>query len=686
MAYIVVEDFRQGLDRRKKIYTAPPGTLWTARNAHLTRGGELEKRKAFVSKYSLPAGATKHLHEVSGALYVFGHGATPGGMPAGVNYQRLQPPDAATLIKVLAVENFNGQIYAIAEFSDGDIYHYYNGSRVTTWDGIASSIANNNGIASSLQAKIDADPAVSTSVVGAVITITAAVAGTTFTIAQSTVNGGTNSNQSITLVETVANVSAVTEVLATTSFAVTGGSSNPGVNKVNSITVDGVDVLGAAVNWATSNSQTAANIASQINTFTSSPNYTASAVGNVVTISAVAGTGSLPNGFVCVVNCAGDVTATTPANMSGGVSAVSAVARVVTATIGGTFEAADTFTITINGLDYVVSGAAAGTGRTARTLKNNVYSTTQSLMYRCAEGNPNQWGAGTGATFHNIATQASGSEQLTALGVYQNNMAVFTRKAVQIWFVDPDPVANRLLQVLNNIGTFAANSIAAVGDSDIFFLAPSGVRSLRARDSSNSASVYDIGTPIDPIIIEAIKDASEAERNAAIGFIEPVEGRYWLALEDKFYIFTFYPTSKISAWSIYEPGWSIDAAAVANDRIYVRSGDTIYLYGGDNDDTYDAIEVEIVLPFADAKTPGTEKTWGGLDVACEGAWTIEAAYDINQPDERDTVAVVTGTTFGDADLALEGKSSHIGFRLVHNKAEYASLSKLIAHYEGGEAG
>lgn len=617
---------------------------------------------------------------------MFGHAATPVGIPAGVNYQRLQPPDAATLTKVLVAENFNGKIYAIAEFSDGDVFHFYDGARVTTWDTVASSVANNNGVASSLQTKIDTDPAVSATVLGSVITITAAVAGTTFTIAQSTANGGTNPDQSITLLETVANVSAVAEVLATTSFAVTGGTASAGVNKVSSITVDGVDVLGAAVDWVTSNSQTATNIAAQINTYTSSPNYSASANGNVVTISAAAGTGALPNGFVCAVNKAGDVTTTTPANLSGGVTAVAAVARVVTATIGGTFEAADSFTITINGLDYIVSGAAAGTGRTARTLKNNLYSTTQSLMYRCAEGNPNQWGSGTGATFHNIATQAAGSEQLTALGVYQNNMAVFSRKAVQIWFVDPDPSLNRLLQVLNNIGTFAANSIAAVGDSDIFFLAPSGVRSLRARDSSNSASVYDIGTPIDPIVIAAIKAATEAQRNAAIGIIEPIEGRYWLALGNKFYIFTFYPTSKISAWSIYEPGWNIDAVAVANDRIYVRSGDTIYLYGGDNDDQYDAIEVEIVLPYLDAKTPGTKKKWTSLDVACEGTWLVQAGFDASNPDERDDVATVIGDTFDDDRLDMNGEGSHLGFRLVHNKAEYASLSKLIAHYDGDEAG
>src|SRR3546814_10554479 len=69
------------------------------------------------------------------------------------------------------------------------------------------------------------------------------------------------------------------------------------------------------------------------------------------------------------------------------------------------------------------------------------------------------------------------------------NLAIFARRAIQIEYVDPDPALNQQLQVLNNIGTVAPHSVVSFGDSDVFFLSESGVRSLRARDSSNSASV-----------------------------------------------------------------------------------------------------------------------------------------------------------------------------------------------------
>lgn len=47
MAYLVIENFANGLDLRKSRTTAPPGSLRVLRNAFINEGGEIEKRKAF---------------------------------------------------------------------------------------------------------------------------------------------------------------------------------------------------------------------------------------------------------------------------------------------------------------------------------------------------------------------------------------------------------------------------------------------------------------------------------------------------------------------------------------------------------------------------------------------------------------------------------------------------------------
>src|SRR3546814_19849006 len=82
--------------------------------------------------------------------------------------------------------------------------------------------------------------------------------------------------------------------------------------------------------------------------------------------------------------------------MAGGVDAQSAQRQIYTAEIGGTFEVADTFTITLDGEDFTASGGSVGTGLTARTLKGKLYSTTQRLTYFCAVHNPRPLGSGRG--------------------------------------------------------------------------------------------------------------------------------------------------------------------------------------------------------------------------------------------------------------------------------------------------
>ena len=137
MAYVLVEDFRGGLDSRRSNVTATPGTLITLKNAHITRGGEIEKRPAFVPLATLPSNTTG-LAAANGQIYVFGSDASSAvtfasGTPANVNYVRLQQPSGTALTKVLDTDFFDGQVYASAQFADGRIYHYYNGTRITDW-------------------------------------------------------------------------------------------------------------------------------------------------------------------------------------------------------------------------------------------------------------------------------------------------------------------------------------------------------------------------------------------------------------------------------------------------------------------------------------------------------------------------------------------------------------------------
>ena len=70
MAYLLLEDFKFGLDSRRFKLNAPPGTLTVLTNGHITPGGEIEKRKAFENFYLPPD--TFGLEVTSAGFEVYG--------------------------------------------------------------------------------------------------------------------------------------------------------------------------------------------------------------------------------------------------------------------------------------------------------------------------------------------------------------------------------------------------------------------------------------------------------------------------------------------------------------------------------------------------------------------------------------------------------------------------------------
>lgn len=310
MPYSFIKDFKNGVDRRRRQSAVDAGTLYTLINAHITRGGDVEKRKAFASKYTLPAG-TFGLHNVAGTLYVFGSVADPG-VPAGVTYQRLQHPGGSSysMTAVVAVENFNGAPYVVAEFSDGYQYHFYDGSQVFDWHAgiVRPYMTNNAGIATHLKNVIDADPDFSATVVSNQITITGPI-GEDFEIELTTENGGATDDQTLTHSVIRSARASIEEARAVGNFSILGGSSGAS-NKVTSVTAGGTALLGAAVSWATNNAVTAADVATEINDNTSSGlshGYEASSQSGVVYIYAPFGEGADAEGQAVVVTVTGDV-------------------------------------------------------------------------------------------------------------------------------------------------------------------------------------------------------------------------------------------------------------------------------------------------------------------------------------------------------------------------------------------
>ena len=805
MPYVQVQDIRLGMDRkREQRVVGGLGTAWTIKNAHLSRGGDIQRRKSFVKQSGSFPSTTKGLYAINETLYTTGYSAAQAGnVPPGVTHLLTQHPTPTTPIrKSLDGEGFDGTLYAIIEFTDGNIYHYYGANRITDWDTLATNIGTNNALAAALADAIDQSGAVSASNAGPVITITSSVAGVPFTITQNTVNNGANPDQTITLLQTQPNVVAASEVLSkatititggtanagtnninsitvdgvdilagpaevisTGSFTVTGGAAIPGVDKINTITVNGVDILGAAVDhtgdnsttataivaqinsyisspnytasavgpvitisalaglgsspnsfvvtpnvaggftvsavnnmangaypgvaWVTSNSATASAIASRINSQTTSPDYTATAVGPIVTISAPTGTGAAPNGFIVNVTKSGDVTENHQAIMTGGVTGTAAVAQVYTATIGGTFETADQFTISINSESYTITGGASGTGTSILAFKKKLYSTASANLYFSALNAPTQWISGVDYGFLNMASQTAGQETLIAAEEYQGLMVIFSENNIRIWSISEDSSANVFIQTLQNTGTIAPKSVVPYGANDVFYLSASGVRSIKARDSSNAAYVSDVGTPIDTHIQEYMNTLTQEEVRDAVGMVEPIDGRFWIGIKNRIYVLSYFPSAKISAWSYYEVEFDIKNFAKVGNRVYVRgtegSTDFLYLYGGLDNNTYPVANADICtieLPYFSANDPAGKKDLIGFDIVGINSWNVELLPDPNNDQVKVNLGVATGVTYGQPRFGVDGITPLFALTLTCNQAGPATISALAMHYDG----
>tara|TARA_R110002153_G_scaffold272486_1_gene441225 strand:+ start:944 stop:3013 length:2070 start_codon:yes stop_codon:yes gene_type:complete len=689
MAYVLIEDFRGGLDARRSDVTATPGTLITLKNAHITRGGEIEKRPAFVSLATLPSNTTG-LAAANGQIYVFGSAAASSvtfasGTPANVNYVRLQHPSGTALTKVLDTDFFDGQVYASAQFADGRIYHYYNGVRITDWfDGRSRN--------------------------------------------QFSVTGGSSGGTA-----------------ATGSFTVASGTANPGDN-IRIVRVNNIDLFSSSVAHTGTDSSTATNVANAINAATTSPNYTASASGAVVTITAVT-TGITVNGFAVTVEVDGAVSVSTINNMSGGVdnavtnitvNGVSIINAQITwatsnsnmATLisdaindAGTtpeYESTSTgvlvnitskdsgsssnnyavvITVTGNvttsftGSSAIMDGGATSNnvngytpGSFIKPVKTKMYGLSDSLLHFSGVNDPNEWNnTAVGAGFINLSNNAGGSEALQAVASYYSNLAVFAKEAIQIWFVSADEAQNSQIQVLNNTGTISPQSVIEFGDNDVFYLSESGIRSLRARDSSNAAFVGDIGNPIDDIILTEISSDRDAALNSQ-AILDPKNGRYLIAIGSVVYVFSYFPSSKVSAWSTYEPGFVIDNWSYDGTQVLCRSGNALYSLGGSTGQTYDSSTVEIQLPFLDAAKPATSKDFTGIDLSCTNQWTVYVSTDPTDITINQEIATIDRTTYGLGRATFSGYSTHLAPKLVCTSAGAAKIGNLALHYDMSEAG
>ena len=769
MAYVVVDNFSAGLDSRRTALTARPGTLQTIKNAHITRGGEIEKRKKFAEFANLPAG-TFGMEAGADTIYVFGS-LPQGAMPAGITYQRLRNPNNVyEMTKVVHSCMYGGLPFVIAEYQDGKRFCFWDGAIIKDWfTGIANEQSNTlSELVYDVSQDFDSTflPGYSVKQDGDSLVITSAP-GKNFTVSVNT--SPSISSFNVKIVDAVVSQSPGAPSIAPNWFP--SGANYSMANSPSSATLEKaitsikcdriiypafttpggvvtiypvqIELLSEKVlltadrrikNWQIPNSHLNQSgegglnlilaICKSINKISSTTHFEALALRDAngqyslsIRTSTDFADASQDKDVFFTTNNIGPINTqtafpllpgqTTPSSYgTPGISTFSigktsngtdssnkSQGQVTHVYFEGNVSPNDSITVTITETGSITQPYTFGATRVsgqqplvAITHKAKLYSTVGPTLYFSAINDPTKWDIDdTGSGFINLSNNSTGADPLTGLAVYQSQLAAFSRRTVQMWSMDADPANNRQLQSLSSTGAISRNSIISVGDIDVFYLSDSGVRSLRARDSSNTAVVNDIGTPIDSLILEAMNGMTEDQKALCCAVVDPVDGRYWLAIGNKIFVFSYFPNGKVAAWSTYETGLTFSKFTTKQDRVYCRAGNKIYLYGGATGNEYDESEVEVVLPPLDTGKPAHQKRLNGIDVTVEGWWKIYVGMDPYAPEARDYIASVNTPTFSLGRVAASGWGTHIGIKMTCVAPGYARIGNIIAHFDLNEA-
>lgn len=294
----------------------------------------------------------------------------------------------------------------------------------------------------------------------------------------------------------------------------------------------------------------------------------------------------------------------------------------------------------------------------------------------CKTGNPRDWSTTNDAGFLPTGLNSRGDRSANALGIYKGQLVVLAKDSAQVWFVDPDPTAMRLVTNVDNVGTIHPRSVANVG-GDLYFLSDYGFRSITTLQLTNNLADVDVGSPIDSLVKSSLT-AGVSPRS----FYFYGTGQYICTIGNQLFVYSFSRTANIAAWSRYFLSQPVDAFAELGQELYIRSGDTVYKIDP-NVYTDDGTQYEVLidLPYMNLKTPGQLKFIQGADVVVEGQCEFSVGYDVRNPDAFTMPVKVKGNTRPGGKIPMECAGTEFALRFRNYDNKPFRLDSVTLYYE-----
>ncbi len=262
-------------------------------------------------------------------------------------------------------------------------------------------------------------------------------------------------------------IPAVAAVGSITLTNYTAAAGTAGKN-VSSIKVGSVEILGATVSGAAgmSSNTLASLIAAQINSYTSSPEFTASASGNVVTFTSTSAAGASANGTVGTTKTSSTITS--KVNSSGGVTGVGQKSfwytKLLNSTASGCGTPLRSALATVGrmfaGKELSVAGSTSGS-----TIDPMQYSCQQNFTLMTTDG---YWNGAGGTDLSGTAMGNLDSDStLRSLGIYEGPTASSgTLADIAKYYYDNDLRDSTLTNCTGSLGLDVCSNDVPVSTTD----------------------------------------------------------------------------------------------------------------------------------------------------------------------------------------------------------------------------
>lgn len=310
-------------------------------------------------------------------------------------------------------------------------------------------------------------------------------------------------------------------------------------------------------------------------------------------------------------------------------------------------------------------------------MESKIWAVNGDTVSFSAVANPKDWTTSEDAGFLPTGLRTKNADNAIALGQYgKHQLIVLFHDGAQLWTVDPDPALNVYEKELEGFHTQFPRSVLKFA-GDLFVLGDGGVRSTTEKVFSENINEEDVGSPIDADIKAVLTDSS----TVLSGRYKKI-GQYWIVIDDNVFVYTFSRSAKISAWSIYEYPFSIEAMEEQKGNFYLRSGNKVYRVS-ESVYTDDGVifDVEIQTAFLNAKEPGIDKQWHGMDVIFKGSADVSYLWDPNDLVFSVTAPVsYSGDTMQKQRAPIEIVAPSLSFLYQNSTNEDFELQSFTAYF------